>query len=84
MQTKLEARFYTTTLAFAHDLCEVIHVGINGDSKPAATTSEPADATPVKHGTYSEARDRKRLGKRILKSVQHQLETALRAEADIT
>lgn len=82
MQTQLDARFYTTTLAFAHDLCEVINVGINGPSRSAAARS--IDASPTKHSTYSEARDRKRLGKRILKAVQQQLESALRAEADIT
>ena len=26
MQTKLDVRFYTTTLAFAHDLCNVITI----------------------------------------------------------
>ena len=62
-------------------------MGINGGSKPTAASysrSELVDISPTKHSTYSEARDRKRLGKRILKSVQQQLETALRAEADIT
>jgi NuA3 HAT complex component NTO1 len=40
---------------------------------------------PAKYGTnYSEARERKKLGKRILKAVQPQLEAALKAEADIT
>lgn len=81
MQSQLDARFYTTTLAFAHDLCEVINVGING---PSRSKIDVIDASPSKHSTYSEARDRKRLGKRILKSVQQQLEAALRAEADIT
>lgn len=45
---------------------------------------EPIDVSPTKNNPYSEVKDRKRLGKRILKSVQPQLETALRAEADIT
>lgn len=40
--------------------------------------------SPAKHNTYSETRDRKRLGKRILKSIQHLLQAAVRAEADIT
>ena len=87
LEANFEKRFYTTTLAFAHDLCEVIHVGINAEAKPLPSDEprfEPIDVSPTKHNPYSEARDRKRLGKRILKSVQPQLETALKAEADIT
>lgn len=87
LEAKFEKRFYTTTLAFAHDLCEVIHVGINAETKPPVSDQprfEPIDVSPTKHSSYSEARDRKRLGKRILKSAQPQLEIALKAEADIT
>ncbi|KAK7712620.1 hypothetical protein SLS64_005004 [Diaporthe eres] len=87
LEAKFEKRFYTTTLAFAHDLCEVIHVGINAETRPLASDQprfEPIDVSPTKNNPYSEAKDRKRLGKRILKSVQPQLETALKAEADIT
>lgn len=87
LESKFEKRFYTTTLAFAHDLCEVIHVGINAEAKPPVSDQprfEPIDVSPTKQNPYSEARDRKRLGKRILKSVQPQLEIALKAEADIT
>lgn len=87
LEAKFERRFYTTTLAFAHDLCEVIHVGINAETRPVTSDQprfEPIDISPTKHNPYSEAKDRKRLGKRILKSVQPQLEIALKAEADIT
>ncbi len=88
LQDKLEERHYTTTLAFAHDLCEVINVGINTESKSDPVDEldfETIDVSPTKNNTpYVEARDRKRLGKRILKSVQPQLETALKAEADIS
>lgn len=86
LQAKFEKRFYTTTLTFAHDLCEVIHTGINAETKPVVFDQprfELIDASPTKHGSYAEARDRKRLGKRIIKSVQAQLEAALKAEADI-
>lgn len=88
LHAKFEKRAYTTTLAFSHDLCEVIHVGINVEAKPAGSdepTFELVEQSPTKHSNpYSEARDRKRLGKRIIKAVQPQLETALKAEADIT
>ncbi|KAK3333974.1 hypothetical protein B0T19DRAFT_419705 [Cercophora scortea] len=86
LQDKLDARFYTTTLQFAHDLCQTISAGINAALSPP-TADEPRteslDASPAKHSSSAEARDRKRLGKRILRSVQAQLEAALRAEADI-
>ncbi|KXX75920.1 Peregrin [Madurella mycetomatis] len=85
LQDKLDERFYTTTLHFAHDLCQAINVGINTerplvDQEPRA---EHLDASPMKQNNYSEARDRRRLGKRILKSLEPYLEAALRAEADI-
>lgn len=87
LQTRFEQRFYTTTLAFAHDLCEVVHVGINTPAQSDTADQsklEVVDVSPTKQNSYSEARDRKRLGKRILKSVQPQLEFALKAEAEIT
>lgn len=87
LQSKFDKRFYTTTLDFAHDLCEVIHVGINAQSGSEFADQsriEPIDVSPTKQSSYSEARDRKRLGKRIIKSVQPQLEAALKAEAEIT
>lgn len=86
LRSKLEERLYTTTLAFAHDLCEVIHVGINMEvqsPRDGQTGPEAMDVSPSKNQASSEAKERKRLGKRILKSVQAQLETALRAESDI-
>lgn len=86
LHARFEKRFYTTTLPFAHDLCEVIHSGINAEARPViseAPHAEPLDVSPTKHNQYSEARDRKRLGKRIIKAVQPQLEAALKAEADI-
>lgn len=61
-------------------------MGINAEPRPAATEPrfEPIDVSPTKQNSHSEAKDRKRLGKRIIKSVQPQLETALKAEAEIT
>lgn len=87
LQSSFEQRFYTTTLAFAHDLCEVVHVGINAPRQSDSLDQprfEAIDVSPTKQNSYSEARDRKRLGKRILKSVQPQLEVALKAEAEVT
>jgi NuA3 HAT complex component NTO1 len=61
-------------------------VGINAGTRTQANGSQPEalDVSPAKHSTYSETRDRKRLGKRILKSIQQLLQAAVRAEADIT
>ncbi|ORY63442.1 uncharacterized protein BCR38DRAFT_344909 [Pseudomassariella vexata] len=85
LQTKVDERFYTTTLAFAHDLCEVIHVGINTEPKLPQETQPKFDSVvaPPPRIDYSDHRDRKRLGKRILKSLQPQLEAALRLESEI-
>jgi NuA3 HAT complex component NTO1 len=87
LQDKLEQRFYTTTLAFAQDLCGVIQKGITEGPIGQSNHSRPEaiDVSPTKLGHISsEIKDRKRLGKRILKSVQKLLQVALQAEADIT
>ncbi|KAI0128617.1 bromodomain containing 1 [Xylariales sp. AK1849] len=86
LQSKMEERFYTTTLAFAHDLCEVIKFGINSEPKPQLQDQPKFETVvvPPSRTDFSDHRDRKKLGKRILKSIQAQLESALRLEADIT
>jgi NuA3 HAT complex component NTO1 len=86
LQAKLEERFYATTLPFWQDLCNVIHEGINTDIEPDPLTQhkyEPMDGPSMKK-TYSDIRQRKALGKRILKTVQAQVEKALRMECDIS
>lgn len=83
----MEERHYTTTLAFAHDLCEVINVGINTEPEPqpqAPPVIIDSVVAPVTKSDFSDHRDRKKLGKRILKMVQPQLEAALRLETEIT
>lgn len=83
LQDKLQQRFYTTTMVFARDLCHAVHEGIN--TEPTIPDTGNVDASPSKHASISfETKDRKRLGKRILKSVQKLLQAALQAEADIT
>ncbi|KAM7189268.1 peregrin [Rhypophila sp. PSN 637] len=85
LQDKLDRRFYTTTLHFAHDFCQAISGGLN-----TSTTDQPSNetkpeiilASPAKNGN-SEAKKRRQLAKRILKDVQPLLEAALRAEAEI-
>ncbi|GJC95344.1 PHD-finger domain-containing protein [Colletotrichum higginsianum] len=83
LQEKLERRFYTNILVFTHDLCEVINVGINTEPQHIEGASQGAVLSPVKQN-FHDPRQRKALGKRILKAVQPQLEAALRTEAEIT
>jgi NuA3 HAT complex component NTO1 len=85
LSSRLDQRYYTTTLTLAHDLCDVIHTGINTEpDTPVETPQNPALGLPVpiKVDSFSDYRERKKLGKRILKAVQPQLETALRLEAE--
>ncbi|KAK7965049.1 hypothetical protein PG988_010053 [Apiospora saccharicola] len=87
LQNRVEERHYTTTLAFAHDLCEVINVGINTEPEPQPQPPPviiDSVVAPVTKSDFSDHRDRKKLGKRILKMVQPQLEAALRLETEIT
>ncbi|OHF02709.1 PHD-finger domain-containing protein [Colletotrichum orchidophilum] len=83
LQEKLECRFYTNILVFTHDLCEVIHVGINTEPTHLESASQGGTLSPVKQN-FHDPRQRKALGKRILKAVQPQLETALKTESEIT
>ncbi|OTA61930.1 bromodomain and PHD finger-containing protein [Hypoxylon sp. EC38] len=84
LSNRIDERFYTTTLTFTHDLCEVINTGINTEPKPQSDSQHKAGiaAPVVSKSDFSDFRDRKKLGKRILKSVQPQLETALRLESE--
>lgn len=84
IQRRIEQRFYTTTLPLARDLSDVINEGIYTEiaSAPDAQLHD-AELAPLK-SDFSDVRDRKRLGKRILKAVQPQLEKALHLEADIS
>ncbi|KAI0902281.1 bromodomain and PHD finger-containing protein [Annulohypoxylon nitens] len=84
LSNRIDERFYTTTLAFAHDLCEVINIGVNTEPKSQSESQQKAGlvAPAVSKSDFSDYRDRKKLGKRILKSIQPQLETALRLESE--
>ncbi|KAI0910430.1 hypothetical protein F4823DRAFT_590172 [Ustulina deusta] len=84
ISSRIDERYYTTTLTLAHDLCDVIHIGIN--TEPDALIEAPQHSvlslTISTKTDFSDYRDRKKLGKRILKAVQPQLEMALRLEAE--
>ncbi|KAI1752941.1 hypothetical protein F4782DRAFT_499185 [Xylaria castorea] len=84
LSSRIDQRHYTTTLTLAHDLCDVIHTGINTEPDTSNEAPQnPAHVLVISTKTdFSDYRDRKKLGKRILKAVQPQLEMALRLEAE--
>ncbi|KAF4988937.1 hypothetical protein FDECE_14867 [Fusarium decemcellulare] len=83
LQSRVETRFYVTALSFAVDLCEVISTGIATSPSNGSSMDEPVDASPIKN-TFADIRERRKLGKRILKAVQPSLEIALRVESEIS
>ena len=74
-------------MSFAIDLCNIIGDGIATTPEPQPSTdtiqTEPHDTSLAKN-TFSDIRERRKLGKRILKAVQPFLETALRVESEIS
>ncbi|KAF4971318.1 hypothetical protein FZEAL_9884 [Fusarium zealandicum] len=87
LQSRVQARFYVTALSFAADLCEVVSVGIATPPESGAsaedTRSESGDIEPAKN-PFMDIRERRKLGKRILKAVQPHLEAALKVESEIS
>ncbi|KAH0596144.1 hypothetical protein MHUMG1_06005 [Metarhizium humberi] len=88
LRCRVDQRFYVTALTFAQDLGDVIGTGIlNAPSSSSSNSSESrfdaTDASPAK-SNFSDIRERRKLGKRILKAVQPLLETALRVESEIS
>lgn len=84
LNSKVDKRFYTTTGAFAKDMGLKFAAAIVHESQNAnALTPEDADKTSPSKKVNTEVRDRRKLGKRIIKAVQPMLEAALRAECDV-
>lgn len=84
LKGRVDVRFHATTLDFARDLCEVIRDGVNTEPMSAVTNGgllEETNGSTMDH--FGDARERRRLGKRILKAVQPQLEAALQTETMI-
>lgn len=86
MQGRVEERYYAKALTFAQELGDVIYAGViaaphaSEDAKPHLESYEGA---PNK-SAFADIRERRKLGKRILKAVQPHLESALRVEAEIS
>jgi NuA3 HAT complex component NTO1 len=80
LKKKVQDRFYTTAMCFAHDLCNVFHSGVVTQPSP---DSEIVLSSEIKKPVVMDIKERKKLGKRIVKAIQPQLQMAVRAEADI-
>ncbi|KAF5020036.1 hypothetical protein F66182_7941 [Fusarium sp. NRRL 66182] len=87
LQSRINTRFYVTVMSFAVDLCEVISDGITTTPGPVPSTDEAQpgtiDVSSAKN-TFSDIRERRKLGKRILKAIQPTLEAALQVESEIS
>ncbi|ESZ98037.1 hypothetical protein SBOR_1568 [Sclerotinia borealis F-4128] len=82
---KLNQRFYTTAGVFAKDFGSTINAAIMNEPRQGeqkdnmAGDSEKTSTRKVN----VEVRDRRKLGKRIIKAIQPMLEAAIRAECDV-
>ncbi|TVY33011.1 Peregrin [Lachnellula subtilissima] len=80
LKKKVNDRFYTTAMGFAHDICNVFHAGVVTQPSPDAGIVLSSE---IKKPVVTDIKERKKLGKRIVKAIQPQLQMAVRAEADI-
>ncbi|EGX97138.1 PHD finger domain-containing protein [Cordyceps militaris CM01] len=87
---RIGQRHYTTVILFAQDLCDVISKGIRTplpevpDDASASGSRFEGIAPSLSKPGFTDIRERRKLGKRILKSVQPFLEAALKVEAEIS
>lgn len=87
IKSRVDERFYVTALAFMQDLGDVISTGIvNAPSVSSSSSESRFEATEVSPAktNFSDIRERRKLGKRILKAVQPLLESAIRVESEIS
>lgn len=93
LQASIEKRVYVNTLGFAQDLGDVINKGILTppellESLHRESDEEEADNNSTNNSivvsTFSDIRERRKLGKRILKAVQPLLEMSLLVESEIS
>lgn len=86
IQLQMQQRCYVTGLSLAQDLGDAVSTGISNPYEPDSNpteSGEAAETSPVK-GSFADIRERRKLGKRILKAVQPFIETALQMEAEIS
>ncbi|KYK60117.1 bromodomain and PHD finger-containing protein [Drechmeria coniospora] len=84
VQNRVGERYYVNSLSFAQELGDVINAGIV--SRPRVDEEgdgwDAGDSASSK-SMFLDIRERRKLGKRILKAVQPYIETALRVESEI-
>lgn len=73
-------------MSFAHDFANVFRNGIISEPpiKPDTAVTRELERSSTFKKTALDIKERRKLGKRILKTVQSQLEKAVQAEADIS
>jgi NuA3 HAT complex component NTO1 len=79
---KLRKTFYTTTMPLARELSVVFTTGIVREPPLQPELDVHNSSSPKKLAV--DIKERRKLAKRIIKAIQPQFETALRAEADIS
>ncbi|KAF7554671.1 hypothetical protein G7046_g6745 [Stylonectria norvegica] len=85
LQARVETRFHVTALSFAGELCETVREGIHTYPQVSELDESRVElADTFAKDPFSDIRERRKLGKRILKAVQPYLETALHVEAEIS
>lgn len=85
LEKRVDDRYYATALPFVQDLGNVISAGILKTPKTAETDAEDAvEHTSPSKNVFNDIRERRKLGKRILKASQPFLESALRIESEIS
>ncbi|KAF9874008.1 bromodomain and phd finger-containing protein [Colletotrichum karsti] len=76
LQEKLELRFYTNTLVFTHDLCEVINVGINTEP-PVLEESAPLSPPRLEAALQTEAEITHKPVETLIKELEGMLEASI-------
>ena len=79
---RLRKTFYTTTMPLVRELSVVFTAGIVSEPTPQPEADLHNSSSPKKPAV--DIKERRKLAKRIIKAIQPQFETALRAEADIS
>lgn len=86
LRSQVEERFHVTALPFAQALGGAVSSGIRNPpslTSPGNERIREVDNSPMKT-SFADIRERRRLGRRIIKAVQPYLETALRIESEIS
>ncbi|KAL2074492.1 hypothetical protein VTL71DRAFT_8270 [Oculimacula yallundae] len=86
IQKKVDSRYFTTAMSFAHEFSDVFRGGILSEPqiKPETAVSRELEKGSTIKKTPLDIKERRRLGKRIIKAVQPQLEAAVKSEAEIS